>query len=134
MLLQNKGIYPNWVNRADIINQVLREIIREGGKLPFSYVINPDHEEEIQQRMKSILDQMIKEKLIQHPLAEQDFLEIDLEGSRAVHVGYRKYKRIKRWDMLVNKLNRISLLFFALVILVLAGLLIYYILHLLKIV
>ena len=134
MTSENKGIYTIWVNKSDIINQVLREIIKEGGRLPYTFVINPNHDPEMRERMKSVLDQMIKEKLIQHPLSGDDFLEIDLEGSRAVHFGYRRYKRIKRWDVVMSKLSRFSLLFFALFILLLFAGLIYFILHFFKVV
>lgn len=134
MLPESKGIYPIWVSKSDIINQVLREIIREGGRLPYTYVINPNHDPAIKERMKAVLDQMIKEKLIQRPLADGEFIEIDLEGSRAVRNGYRKYKRAKKWDTLVTKLTRVSLFFFFLLIIGLFLGLIFLILHLFKIV
>ncbi len=133
MLTGNKGIYPNWVNKSDIINQVLKEMVREGGRLPYSYVINANHEDIIQERMKKLLVQMEEEKLIQHPLPGGEFLEIDLEGSRAVIVGYKKYKRVKRWDNIVQKLTRVSIIFFFLAVLGLIVGLLYFILHFFKV-
>ncbi len=61
---QNKGVYPNWVNDKDIIYQVLNEIIKQGGRLPYSYVVNSEHNPEIQARMKHLLEKMLSENLI----------------------------------------------------------------------
>ena len=93
-----KGIYPNWVDDKDIINQVLNEISREGGRLHYSFVVNPEHPPEVKFRMQSIIERMQNEKLIIISKNETDFLEMDVEGSRALLVGYRKYKSQKKWD------------------------------------
>jgi hypothetical protein len=134
MTPENKGIYPNWVGENDIINQVLNEIIKEGGRLPYTYVVNPGHNAAAQQRMKAVLEKMRKEKLIHSHLAGDDFLEIDIEGSRAAHSGYQKYKRIKRWDFLLHRMSRVSVIVVGLAILVLLGYLAYLLLHFLKVV
>jgi hypothetical protein len=127
-----KGIYPNWVNDKDIINQVLTEITREGGRLPYSFVINPEHPAEMQSRMKIILDKMIAEKLIIHSKDGSGFLEIDIDGGQAVNMGYRKYNRFKKWDGLRYTLNRVALVFVSLVALALVAGLIYFVWGLFK--
>ena len=115
MIPQNKGIYPNWVNDKDIVNQVLNEIMKEGGRLPYSFVINADHTSEIRSRMKHLVDKMVNEKLIHISEGDIPYLEIDIEGNRAMSTGYRKYQRIKKWDGLRQSLGRISFILFILV-------------------
>jgi hypothetical protein len=133
MLQEDKGIYPNWVTDSDIINQVLKEILQQGGRLPYSYVINKSHKEEIQERMKRIIDTMCQEKLIVCPDDTNKFIEIDIEGSMALQVGYRRYKRAKRWEGFRNRVNLFSLFFIMALILAIIGGVIYLLLHYFKI-
>jgi hypothetical protein len=133
MSIEAKGIYPNWVNDKDIINQVLNDIIREGGRLPYTYVVNPDSRPEIKERMQAILEKMRSERLIHGTLKENDFLEIDVEGSRAVQFGYQKYKKVKKWDKFRYRSNRIILIISILIILGVIGFLIYFLMHYFKI-
>ena len=104
-----KGIYPNWVDDKDIINQVLNEVNREGGRLPYTFVVNPEHPPEVKLRMKHILERMQHEKLIIVSKNGTDFLEMDVEGSRALLVGYRKYHRHEKWSGFRFVSNRILL-------------------------
>ncbi len=131
---KSKGIYPNWVDENEIINQVLNEIIKEGGRLPYSYVVNPSHSIEVQHRMKHIIEKMKKERLIHIPVTTEEFIEMDVDGSRAAKVGYRKYKRIKRWGFHFFKVNRVSLMLILFTLLILLGYLAYLLLHFLKVV
>jgi len=133
MLPEKKGIYPSWVSDNDVINQILKEIIAEGGKLPMLYVINPSHDIRTQERIKRILERMQKEKLILHLPGNDEFLEIDIEGSRAAYLGYKRYQRIKIWNTLRHRLNRLSLVFFAIVVLALIGFVIYLVLRYFKV-
>lgn len=134
MLNNNKGIYPNWVGDIDLINQVLNEIIREGGRLPYTYVVNPAHNPDVQLRMKAILDKMQKERLILLSPTGDNHLEIDIEGSRAALLGYRKFRRIKRWDNIMNTLGSVSLILFFIAIVALTGFIVYFLLHRFKVV
>jgi hypothetical protein len=129
---KEKGIYPNWISDGDIINLVLNEITKEKGKLPYTYVVNPNHSKESQERMKMILARMQKEKLLLSSNPENGFLEIDIEGGMAVHLGYRKYKMQKRWGDIIHMLRRFYLFFFILFTLAFVAGLVYFVLHSLK--
>ncbi len=54
-----RGVYPNWVSDSDIINQVLNDIIQQGGRLPYSFVVNEQQTQEQQERMKNIIQLML---------------------------------------------------------------------------
>ncbi len=129
---QTKGVYPNWVNDKDIITQVLNEIRKQGGRLPYSYVINPEHDQPTQERMKNLLEKMIQEKLVVIPSGESRFLEADIEGSRAMAMGYRKYQRIKKWDGLRQSIGSISYILIFVLGLGIIGLVGYLIWHFIK--
>ena len=129
MLNKDKGIYPKWISDSDIINLVLHEITKENGKLPYTYVVNPTHSPESQERMKMILARMRKEKLLLPHIAENSFLEIDVEGGMAVHLGYRKYRIMKKWSTLLGLARRFYLFIFVILSLALIGGIVYFILH-----
>jgi len=123
MNFKNRGIYPDWMDDKEIINQILNEIIRAYGRLHYSYIISPEQKPESQERMRLILDRMAEEKLLLHPVKENDFLEMDIHGGWAAKIGYRKYKRVKRWLVLQNRLRSVYNVFFALAVIALIGIL-----------
>jgi hypothetical protein len=122
---ESNGIFPEWVDDKDIINQVLNAIIEGYGRLHYSFIVNPNHKLETQQRMKLILERMEKEKLLLHPIKENDYLEMDVMGGWAAKIGYRRYSKVKRWIALRNKLRSIYNVFFVLAVIVLIGILAY---------
>jgi hypothetical protein len=131
MSVQDKGIYPIWVSEKDIINQILKEIAKAGGRLPYSYVVNSEHSPEIQQRMKSILERMHQEKLITIT-KDSTFLEITIEGNKANELGYTDYQKALKWDGLRYIFNRVLLVLFCLVVLGIIAILIYFGWHIFK--
>jgi hypothetical protein len=134
MSSQNKGIYPNWVNDKDIINQVLSEINQAGGRLPYIFVVNPEHEPEIKERMKRLLDKMQTEKLILGAYEHTGFVELDVDGGMAAQLGYLHYKKNKKRDKFRYTSNRVLLIISLLIILGLAGYVVYLLMHYFRIV
>jgi len=107
MYPRSKGIYPSWVNDNDIINQILREILEENGRLPYANVIKSNQNLGTQKRIKDILSKMAKEGLIVHS-RDNDHLEFGEEGVRAVNIGYRRYKNRRKWNFLSRIQNSMS--------------------------
>lgn len=131
MNAQDKGIYPIWVNEKDIIKQLLREIAKAGGRLAYSYAVNSEHSPEIQERMKNILDRMQQEKLIKIS-PDNTFIEIAIEGNKAIELGYSKYLKVMKWQGLRDMSNRALLVLFSLVVLGIIVLVVYLVWHFFK--
>ena len=92
MSLDDKGVFPAWMNDEDIINQLLKKIISEGGRLPYSFVINQAHDTATRERMKKIIIIMQNDRLLLSSVKEFDDLETDIYANRAANLGYRKFK------------------------------------------
>jgi hypothetical protein len=99
MHIETKGVYPKWASDEDIINQVLQEMMGDGGHIPYIVVVNPSHVLEMQTRMTRIMGQMVKMGFIFISSNGEQF-EITTEGRRAAVMGYRKYITLKKWGFL----------------------------------
>ena len=125
-----KGFFPTWVDDEDIISQILSKMLSEG-TVPYSYVINPEHDPITRERMKKILARMEQEKLILLPAQEFDFIEFGINGSGAAIMGYMDYKwRQKRG----SHSNKISVLFFRLILIGACAGILYLVLHSFKVI
>jgi len=129
MPVDEKGIFPSWMDEDDIITQLVNQIINRGGKVPYTFVINPEQSYATRQRMKIILDIMINEELIRPSSQNYDGLELGLYAGVAARVGFKKYKRLKRWKKVRERLYVIGRILFIPVILAICALLILLFLH-----
>ncbi len=99
------------MDEKDIINKVLNVILNKGGKVPYTFVINPEHDSDTQERMKKIVENMQREKLLIIPPDEYGDFELGVHGSQAASIGYKKFKRMKRWNSLSHNATVIFFIF-----------------------
>ena len=95
MLPDEKIVYPDWMSENGIITQLLNQVRSNGNRLPYSLVINDDHDSATNERMKKIIDLMKQEKLLMPTLHETADLELGPDGRRAALCAVYRDARIQ---------------------------------------
>jgi len=120
-----------WVDNDVIISELLKKMLSDEKGIPYSFVINSEHDPATQDRLRKILLRMAEEKLIILPTDEFGDIELGVFGSRAGLIGYKKYRREQRLRALPNK---ITVIFFRLILLGACACLLYLLLHYFKVI
>lgn len=126
--LDDKGIYLEWMNDKEIIEDVLQLIYSNQGKVRYDFIVNPGYKAETQKRMSRIVIVMEEENLITRHPEEFDVLRLTADGQMAAEAGYKKYRYRKALKTLNEKAGK-----FILPVILVIALIIYLFLHFRKI-
>lgn len=112
MPVDEKGIFPAWMDEDDITTQLINQIIKRGGKVPYAFVINPEQSYATQERMKKILNTMFQYKILLPLTHEFDDLELGIGSNVVARVGFKKFKRMQKRRAFNEKLFKITRILF----------------------
>lgn len=106
-----KGIFPEWMGDKETIDLILRFIVSNYGQIPYTFIVNPENKPETQERLERILNIMEEENLITHSKEEVTLLKLTADGRLAIEMGYKKFKRFRRWRKFSVRQNPIKYFF-----------------------
>lgn len=128
-----KVVYPSWMSDEDVINTILKDIIRKNGRLTYTSVVRTETDSANNERIKVIIANMVREKLLMPVNSKQEELMLTVSGRLAADLGYKKYKRVKNRRNFNTKVGIfVSRYFFPIVIIICLAL-IYLFLHIIKV-
>lgn len=130
-IAEKKGFYPLWMGENEIIFQILHQIMKQGGRVPYSLVIRADQPAVNQERLKNILEIMVRYKILLPRNNETDDLELGVGATLAEQIGFTKFKRIQKRKNFFSKYSLVIRILTIILIFAFIAFIIYFVVRIL---